>query len=94
MKIKPLGNKVVIQLEEIKTETKSGIVLVETTKDELNKKRRPEGRVFAIGPYVDQVKIGDYVFVEGGIMAQNFKDDGIDYLIVTENNIMAIKNEN
>lgn len=93
MKIKPLGNKVVIQLPEIKMETKSGIIIAETV-DKRKNETRTEGRVFAIGPYVNKVKVGDYVFIEKGIVAKDWKDDGKDYLIILENNIIATKDEN
>lgn len=93
MKIKPLGDRVVIEplYEEKK---KGGIILPET----VDKERPEKGRVVAVGQgRVDEngkkiamnVKKGDKVlFTKYG--PDEIKIDGKEYLIAKEENILAI----
>lgn len=93
MKIKPLGDKVLIEplYEEKK---KGGIILPET----VDKERPEKGRVVAVGQgRVDEngkkiamnVKKGDKVlFTKYG--PDEIKIDGKEYLIAKEENILAI----
>ena len=93
MKIKPLGDRVIIEplYEEKK---KGGIILPET----VDKERPEKGRVVAVGPgRLDEngkkvpmsVKKGDKVlFTKYG--PDEIKIDGKEYLIAKEENILAI----
>lgn len=96
LKLKPLGDRVVIEpLEETKEgKTKSGLYLPETASRE-----RPEkGKIVAVGPgkineegkYLPMnVKKGDMVlFTKYG--PNEFKVDGKEYLIAKEEDILAI----
>ncbi len=93
MKIKPLGDRVLIEaLYEEKT--KGGIILPET----VDKERPEKGRVVAVGAgRLDEngkripmnVKKGDKVlFTKYG--PDQVKVDGKEYLIAKEDNILAI----
>ena len=95
MKIKPLGDRVLIEpLHEEKR--KGGIILPET----VDKERPEKGRVVAVGPgRIDEngkkipmnVKKGDKVlFTKYG--PDEIKIDGKEYLIAKEENILAIIN--
>ena len=92
MKLIPLGDKVVVkQLEAIET-TKSGIVLTGGAKE-----KPQEAEVIAVGPggMVDgkeiamQVKVGDKV-IYSKYAGNEVKLDGEEYIIVKQNDILAI----
>lgn len=91
-KIKPLGDKILVKREEPKT-TKGGILLPESAQ------QKPKmGKVVAVGPGIvnskglvsaPEVKVGDQVLFSsyGG---NEYKWDGDDILILSENDILAI----
>lgn len=92
MKLKPLGDHVIVKPMESEEKTKSGIVLPDTAKE-----KPMEGEVIAVGPgrYEEgkkipmEVKVGDKViFSEFG--GQKFKMEGEEYLILRESDILAI----
>ena len=95
--LRPLGDRVVIKPltpEEMGTKTASGIIIPDTAKE------KPEqGKVVAVGPgKFDEcgehripisVKVGDRVmFSKYGY--DEIKINGIEYYVVSENNILAI----
>lgn len=92
MKLKPLGDHVVVKPLESEEKTKSGIVLPDTAKE-----KPQEGKVVAIGSgrYEDgkkiplEVKVGDKIIYAkyGG---SEIKLDGNDYLILSERDVLAI----
>jgi chaperonin GroES len=92
MKIKPLGDKVVIKMMESEETTKSGIILAGSAKE------KPQlAKVVAVGPgtVVDgnevkmEVKIGDKVLLER-YSGTEVKLDGQEYKIVKQESILAI----
>jgi chaperonin GroES len=96
MNIKPLHSNVVIKPKTIEEVTKSGIVLPDT----IDKDRPEQGSVVAIGdgkimedgkraPMT--VKVGDTVMFKK-YSPDEIKIDGEDFLIVSENEILAILN--
>lgn len=93
--LKPLGDKVVVQLIEQEDKTASGIYLPDTAK-----KKPTEGKVIAVGEgrTLDSgdknaltVKVGDRVLFSkyGG---NEVNVDGQDYTILDEDQIYAILN--
>jgi chaperonin GroES len=91
--IRPIGDRVVVQLAAKEETTKSGIVIPETAKE-----KPQEGTVIAVGngrlldngerATVD-VKVGDRVlFAKYG--GTEFKLDGEEYLVLKESDILAI----
>ena len=93
MKIKPLADKALIKRLEAEETTKGGIVLPDSAQE---KPRR--GKIISIGEgkLLDngersklQVKVGDEVLFSsyGGT---EIKVDGQEYLIMEENDIMAV----
>ena len=91
--IKPLGERVVIEVAESDVTTASGIVLPDTAKEKPQK-----GKVVAvgIGKLLDngeraamEVKVGDGV-VFSKYSGSEIKVDDKDYLIVRESDILAI----
>jgi chaperonin GroES len=93
MKIKPLGDRVVIQASESKEQSRGGIVLPDTAKE-----KPQEGKVVAagVGKKTDDgkivplsVKVGDIVLY-GKYSGTEITVDGEEYLIVREEDILAI----
>lgn len=92
MTIKPLSDRVVIQMTEAEETTKSGIILAGAAKE------KPQVAVVtAVGPggVVDgkevtmQVKVGDKVLISK-YTGTEVKLDGAEYTIVRQNDILAI----
>jgi chaperonin GroES len=82
----PLADYVVVQQEEAKTKTASGLLLP----DKSGEKPRI-AKVLAIGPAVVDVKVGDRV-IYGGYSNSEVKVDGVDYMLVKLENIFATIN--
>lgn len=81
--IKPLADRVVAVREEAKTQTASGIYLPD------NSKEKPVvAEVKAVGKDVKDVKVGDKI-VYKEYSTTELKVDGIEYLIVKEEDILA-----
>ena len=92
-KLRPLGDRVVIQPTEREEMTKSGIVLPDTAKE-----KPQEGKILAAGPgafdnegkrVAMDVKKGDKVLY-AKYAGTEFKIDGDDLLIVSQKDILAI----
>lgn len=91
--LKPLGDRVIIKVKEQEETTASGIVLAGTAKE---KPQTGEvvavgaGRVLDNGSTVDiSVSVGDVVFFEK-YSGSEVKYDGTEYLVVKENDIIAV----
>ncbi|MFA6849625.1 MAG: co-chaperone GroES [Selenomonadaceae bacterium] len=91
--IKPLGDRVVIEVSEGDVKTASGIVLPDTAKEKPQK-----GKVVAVGTgkVLDNgqkvpldVKAGDSI-IFSKYAGTEVKVEGKDYLIVSEKDILAI----
>jgi chaperonin GroES len=92
-KLRPLGDRVVIEPTPREEMTKSGIVLPDTAKE-----KPQEGTIIAVGPgafdndgkrIAIDVKSGDKVLY-AKYAGTEFKLDGEDYLIVSQKDILAI----
>ena len=88
MKIKPLADRVVIKLVEEEETTKGGLILSGSAKE------KPQvAEVIAVGPGVKdnkmQVKVGDKV-ITSKFSGTEVKIEGNEYIIVKENDILAI----
>ncbi len=92
MKLKPLADRVVIKMIEAEETTKSGIILAPASKE------KPQiAQVVEVGPggIVDGkevgmcVKPGDKVII-GKYAGTEVKIDDVEYLIVKQNEILAI----
>ncbi|MBO5378798.1 MAG: co-chaperone GroES [Clostridia bacterium] len=93
MNIKPLSNRVVLKNLEAEETTKGGIILTSAAKE------KPEiAEVIAVGEGAKNdkgelvpmtVKIGDKVII-AKYVGTTVKLDGSDYVIVSENDILAI----
>ncbi len=92
MKLKPLGDRVVVKMIEVEETTKSGIFLAGSAKE------KPEiAEVVAVGPggMVDgkevtmTLKVGDKV-VTSKYAGTQIKMDGTEYTIVRQSDVLAI----
>ncbi len=92
MKIKPLGDRVVIKMLESEETTKSGIVLPGSAKE------KPQiAEIMAAGPggVVDgkeikmEVKVGDKVLISK-YAGTEIKYDGLEYTIIRQSDVLAI----
>lgn len=94
MKLRPLGDRVVVKPLEDEERTKGGIVLPDTAKE-----KPQRGEVIAVGPGDwDQdgekripldVKVGNQVLF-AKYSGTEFKIDGVDHLILRHSDILAI----
>lgn len=93
MKLKPLGDRVVLKLVEQEEKTRGGILLPDTAQEKPQK-----GAVLAVGSgkLLDSgekipldVKVGDKVFF-GRYSGTEVKVEGEEYLIVSERDILAV----
>ena len=90
--IKPLGDRVVIEVSEGDVKTASGIVLPDTAKE-----KPQEGVVVAVsdGKYVDGKKVALDVKVNDRVIFSQYagtdvKVEGKNYLIVRDSDILAV----
>ena len=88
MPIKPLSDRVLVEPKAAETKTASGLYIPDTAKE-----KPLQGTVVAVGPgnkdVTMEVKVGDTVLYSkyGG---QEISVDGKDYLIMKQNDILAI----
>lgn len=89
-KIRPLANRVLIEVQPVKEKTASGIIIPDTARQSIR-----EGKVVAAGPGTKDeavsVKPGDTVLL-GNNVGTTISDGGKDYLLVFESEIYAILN--
>ena len=92
MNLKPLADRVVVKMVEMEETTKSGIILTASAKE------KPQvAEVLAVGPGATKdgvlvpmtVKIGDKV-ITSKYSGTEVKLDGVEYVIVSEEDILAI----
>ncbi|MDX1752044.1 MAG: co-chaperone GroES [Salinimicrobium sediminis] len=88
LNIKPLSDRVLVEPAAAETQTASGIYIPETAKEKPQK-----GTVVAVGggkkDYDMTVKVGDSVLY-GKYAGTELKLEGKDYLIMREDDILAI----
>jgi len=92
MKIKPLGEMVVLKMVEAEETTKSGIILAGTAKE------KPQmAEVIAVGPggMVDgkevkmELKVGEKVIARK-YAGTEIKLDGIEYIVLRQSDVLGI----
>lgn len=94
MKLKPLGDRVVVKPLTQEEVTKSGILLPDT----VEKEKKEEGEVVAVGPgrindqgqrNAPEVKVGDRVLF-GKYAGEDVEVDGIEYKVLKEEDVLAV----
>ena len=93
MKLKPLGDKVIVKRVEAETKTKGGIVLPDTAKE-----KPKRGKILAVGEgrrtdkgelVKPSVKVGDEV-IFSSFAGSEITVDGDELLIMGQDDILAI----
>ena len=93
MKVKPLQDRILIKRIEEETTTKGGIIIPDAAKE-----KPQEGIVIAVGDgkvldsgqrVAPQVKVGDKILF-GKYSGTEIKVDGVEHLILREDDILAI----
>jgi chaperonin GroES len=93
MKIKPLGDRILVKRIKEEERTKGGIIIPDTAKE-----KPQEGKVVAVGKgkYSDEgklipteVKAGDRILF-GKYSGSEFKHEGEDLLILREDDILGV----
>lgn len=92
MRIKPLGDRVVLKQLKAEEVSKGGIILPDTAKE-----KPEEAEIVAVGPgrtedgklVAMQVKVGDKVLYSK-YAGTSIKVDGEDYLVTSESDILAV----
>ncbi len=93
MKLKPLGDRVIIKVLEKEDKTSSGIVLPDKAKEKPQEgevKAVGDGRILDDGTRVQMdVKVGDTV-IFSKYAGSEIKLDGEEYLILRQDDILAV----
>lgn len=89
MKLKPLGDRVVVEPLTEEETTKSGIILPDT----VDKEKKAEGKIIAIGDGEKikklNLKEGDRVLF-GKYAGEEVKVDEVEYKILTDEDVLAV----
>ncbi len=88
MKLKPIGDRVVVKPAQAEEKTAGGIIVPDTAKE-----KPQRGEIVAVGPGKDDnkmtVKVGDVVLY-GKYAGQDLKHEGADYKVMREDDILVI----
>ncbi|MBC23010.1 MAG: co-chaperone GroES [Phycisphaerae bacterium] len=94
MKVRPLGDKIIVKRDEAATQTDSGIFLPESAKD-----KPKQGKIVAVGNGLLNRESGEYMpftvkkgdsVIFSSYSGTEIKIDDQDYLIMTEDDILGI----
>ena len=94
LKLKPLGDRVIIEPSEEQSDTSPGGIIIPDTA----KEKPQQGKVVAVGPgrTTDEGKLIDMPIKNGDSVIYSkyagteYNEDGTEYLIVRESDILAI----
>ena len=97
MKLRPLGDRVVVKPVEKEERTKSGIVLPDTAKEKPQEgivEAVGTGRILDTGTKVPmELKVGDRILY-AKYAGNEFKHDDVEYLIISEKDVLAVMTGN
>ncbi len=86
MKIKPLGDRILLKTEEGETQTKGGLFIPQTAQE-----KTQTGTVVAVGDDKDAIKVksGDKVMYDK-YAGTTIKIEGVEHLILKASDILAV----
>ena len=84
MKIKPLGERVLVKMDKVEEKTAGGIFIPQTAQE-----KTQIAVVEAIGDEVKSVKVGDKI-LHDKYAGTTFKQDGEEYLILNIKDVLAV----
>src|SRR5213078_2230963 len=97
MKLRPLGDRVVVKPVEREEKTKSGIVLPDTAKEKPQEgivEAVGSGRILDNGTKVPmELKVGDRVLY-AKYAGNEFKVDEVEYLVISEKDVLGVLGSN
>ncbi len=85
MNFQPLGDRVLVKVEEPITKTASGIIIP----DNASKEKPTQAEVLAIGADVKDVEVGDKVVYTKFARTATVTLDGTDYLVMETSEILG-----
>lgn len=86
MKLRPLGDRLVIKMLEVEEKTESGIVLPDSAKEKPN-----TAEVLALGSGIteDEIKVGDHIMFSK-YAGNEVELDGEEYIIIKLKEVLAV----
>jgi chaperonin GroES len=87
MQLNPLADRIIARPIESDTKTASGILLPDQAKE-----KTQMAEVLAVGKDVKEVKVGDRI-IHSEYGPNHFKQDANEYLIVKEEDVLAVVKE-
>ena len=84
MKIKPLGERVLVKMDKVEEKTAGGIFIPQTAQE-----KTQIAVVEAIGDEVKSVKVGEKI-LHDKYAGTTFKQDGEEYLILNIKDVLAV----
>jgi len=85
MNFKPLGDRVLLKVQEVETKTASGIIIP----DNASKEKPTQAEVIAIGNDVEYVVVGDQVIFSQYARNATVTIDNAEYLIMEVSEILG-----
>jgi len=89
MNFKPLGDRVLVKVQEPETKTASGIYIP----DNASKDKPTQAEVIAVGPEVSHVEVGDTVAYGQYARTATVELDGVEYLVMEVSEILGVIGE-
>jgi len=86
MNFTPLGDRVLIKVQEVETQTASGIYIP----DNANQEKPTQAEIMAIGCDVKDVKVGDQVVFTKFARSATVTLEGIEYLVMEISEILGV----
>ena len=86
MNFQPLGERVLAKAKELETTTASGIIIPDNASNE----EPNEAEVVAIGNKVENIAVGDQIFLAKYARSAEVTIDGTDYLVVDVKDILGV----
>jgi len=86
MNFQPLGDRVLIKVKEVETQTASGIYIP----DNATQEKPTQAEIMAIGSDVKDVEVGDQVVFTKFARSATVTLDNIDYLVMEISEILGV----
>lgn len=84
MNIKPLGERVLVKIEQLQEKTASGIIIPQTAQE-----KTQIGLVASVGSDVKSIKVGEKI-MHDKYAGTSVKMDGDEYLILNIKDVLAV----
>jgi chaperonin GroES len=88
MNFAPLGDRVLLKVQEVETQTASGIYIP----DNASQEKPTQAEVIAVGPDVEHVKVGDNVVYTKFARSASVTLDDQEYLVMEVAEILGVLN--